>query len=256
MSPLTVLTAQGVTPVVPPAKGSVIGDNAPPDPFTLYAESIEDLLLEANNYLDGGQIENEDQERAVASILTRLRREANAADDARKAEKRPHDEAAAAVQAKWAPLLKKADLAVGVAKNALASLLRKKEEVQRAAAEAAAQEARELADAAAQTAALANPESLSDQAAVRIRQENAADAAKRAERLAKQPVQAKGGERAVSLRSSYRAELTDPVAFARWAWEHRKGELLTFLEAMAQRECRAGPKSIPGITVREDRKAV
>lgn len=231
-----------------------IGHNQP-DPFTLFAESIDDLLLEAGNYLDGAEIENEDQEAAVASILTRLRREANAADEQRKTEKRPHDEAARAVQTKWAPLLEKADTAVTAAKNALTAFLVKKEAAQRAAANAAAQEARELAEAAAQLRKDASPNSLADQSTLREREKAAAEAARRADRLDKAKPQAKGGERAVGLRTAYRAEIIDATAFARWVWANRRGEMLTFLELVAERESRGGDKAIPGLKVHTERKA-
>jgi hypothetical protein len=233
-----------------------IGHNAPPEPFQLFAESIEDLLIEAGNYLDGKEIETEEQEAAVASILTRLRREANGADDQRKAEKKPHDDAAKEVQAKWTPLLRKADLGVECAKNALSAFLRKKEAAQRAAAQAAIEEARRQASAAAQAALDVRADDLAGRTTVQVLQENAADAQKRADRLSKAKVQAKGGERAVSLRTAYRAEITDATAFARWMWANRNAELLTFLEEVAQRECRNGPKGIPGIIVHEERKAV
>lgn len=233
-----------------------MGDNLPSDPFTLIAESIEDLMLEANNFLDGKEIENEEQEEAVASILTRLRRERTAADEQRIVEKKPHDDAANAVQAKWKPLLQKADLAVSVAKNALTAFLVKKDAAQRAAAEALRLEAEEAARAAAQTAEQARPDDLAGQTTARIRQENAADLAKRAEKAGKVKVQAKGGERAVGLRSSWTAEVTDPIAFGRWAWEHRHEEYLEFLTGLAQRECRHGPKDIPGVKAHEERGAV
>jgi DNA repair and recombination protein RAD52 len=97
--------------------------NMPTDKATLFAEEIEDLLLEARNYLDGEPIANEDQASAVSSLLNRLRRVANDADDARKDEKRPHDEATKAVQGKWKPILDKADLAATAAKQALAPWL-------------------------------------------------------------------------------------------------------------------------------------
>jgi len=234
---------------------TTIGHNLPPEPFVLITESIEDLLLEANNHLDGSEIETEQQEAAVASILTRLRRELNAADDMRKAEKRPHDEAAKAVQAKWAPLLSKGDLAVNAAKAALTKFLRKREDEARAVAEAAAQEARRQAEAAARAAEQARPDDLAGQTTVRVLKESAAAAEKAAEKASKTRVSAKGGERAVSLRTSYTAEITDGVAFARWAWEHRRPELLQFLEELADRECRHGPQNIPGINVITERKA-
>jgi hypothetical protein len=122
----------------------------PTDKATLFAEEIEDLLLEARNYLDGEPIANEDQASAVSSLLNRLRRVANDADDARKDEKRPHDEAAKAVQGKWKPILDKADLAATAAKQALAPWLQQVEAKQREEAEAARREADRLAAIAAE----------------------------------------------------------------------------------------------------------
>jgi hypothetical protein len=93
-------------------------------------------LLEARNYLDGEPIANEDQAKRYPALLNRLRRVANDADDARKDEKRPHDEAAKAVQAKWKPILDKADLwRQPTAKQALAPWLQQVEEKQREEAE-------------------------------------------------------------------------------------------------------------------------
>lgn len=235
---------------------ATIGHNTPPDAFTLFAESIDDLLLEAANFLDGAEIENEEQEAAVASILTRLRREANAADDQRKIEKKPHDDAGKAVQAKWAPLLSRADLGVTTAKNALTSFLMKKDEAQRAAANAALEEARKLAEVAAQTASVANPESLADQTALRARQEAAVAADRHATRLAKARPQAKGGERAVGLRSVFTPVLSDPVAALRHYRERQPAELKVWLLEQAQRDVRAGARSIPGFTINETQVAV
>ena len=230
--------------------------NAPADPFVLISESINDLLLEAENFLDGSPIETEEQEAAVASILTRLRREANAADDQRKAEKKPHDDAAKAVQTKWTPLLSKADLAVQCAKNALAAFLQKKEAAQRAAVEAATEEARRQAEAAAQAAQQAKPDDLAGRQTARILQENAAAAEKQAARLARKPVQAKGGERAVGLRSVWTPTLTDPVAALKHYREREPDELKIWLVEQASKDVRSGARSIPGFTITETRTAV
>lgn len=236
-----------------PAK---IGDNLPPEPFDLISESIEDLLIEANNFLDGKEIETEEQEQAVASILTRLRREANAADDQRKAERKPHADAADAVQAKWNPLLGKADLAIATAKLALRTRLLKVEAAQRAAAEAAKQEAARQAEAAALARSTARPDDLAGQTTVRELERNAADAIKEAARSDKARPQAKGGERAVGLRSRWSATVGDYKLFSRWAWINRRGEYLTFLDTLANAEARHGPRDIPGLTMHEERKAV
>jgi hypothetical protein len=234
---------------------AAIGHNIPPDPAAAFALHLDDLEEQARQFLDGEPVETEKQAEAVSRLLGMVRKAANDADDARKAEKKPHDEAAKAVQSKWKPILEKADLIAETAKKALAPFLRRQEEAQRAAAEAAAQEARELAEAAAQTAAQANPESLYDQTTLKVRQEAAVDAQKRADRLGKAKPQASGGERAVGLRSYYRAEIIDPIAFGKWAWERRRGEYLQFLELLAKREA-TGPKTIPGLIIHEERKAV
>jgi hypothetical protein len=237
------------------ALAPVIGHNRP-DPFTLISESIEDLLLEANNYLDGKAIETEEQERAVASILTRLRREANAADDLRKAEKKPHDDAAKVVQAKWQPLLSKADLAVNVAKNALASFLRKKEEAQRAAAQAAIEEARRQAEAAAQAAVSVRDDDLAGQTTVRVLKENAAAAEKLAAKLDRAKVQAKGGERAVGLRSVYTPVLVAPMEALKHYMQAQPEPLKEWLVQQARKDVRAGKRAIPGFEIHEEKVAV
>lgn len=229
--------------------------NAPADPFALFSESIEDLLIEADNYLDGKAIETDEQEQAVASILTRLRREANGADDQRKVEKKPHDDAAKAVQTKWQPLLAKADMAVTAAKSALTKYLLKKQEVQRAAAEALQQEAREAAAAAARLAQDAEPDNLAAQRHLRAQQEVAASLTKDAAKASKVRAQATGGERAVGLRTSWRAEITDPVAFGKWLWANRNADYLKWLEGVAQRESRHGDRSIPGVAVHPNQQA-
>src|SRR5690349_674097 len=119
--------------------------NAPADPATLFAEEVEDLLLECRNWLDGEPVETEAQADAISALVNRARRIRKDADEARKAEKKPHDDAAKAVQAKWVPTIDKADLAAETAKKALAPYLQKVEDQQRAEAEAARAEAERLA---------------------------------------------------------------------------------------------------------------
>jgi hypothetical protein len=234
---------------------AAIGHNQPPDPCVGFSLHLDDLEEQAKAWLDGSGIQTEAQAEDVARLLDMVRKASNDADEARKAEKRPHDEAAKAVQARWKPILDKADLIAKTAKNALAPYLIKRDEEQRAAALAEQEEARRLSEAAAQTAASANADSLADQSAVEQARNAAHEAAQRAARLDKAKAQAKGGERAVGLRPSYRAEITDATAFARWVWANRRGEMLTFLELVADRECRGGDKHIPGLIVHTERKA-
>ena len=243
---MKVLTAQGETEAL---------RNAPADPFTLFNESISDLLLEAENFLDGKDIENEEQEQAIASILTRLRREASGADDARKAEKKPYDDAGKAVQAKWQPLLQKADLAVGAAKTVLAKYLQRKEDALRAAAEAARQEAERQAAAARKAAENVSPGDLAGLSTVKHLTENAIALEKQAGKLEKGKAQAKGGERAVGLRSIWTPALTDPVAALKHYRETQPSALKEWLLDQARQDVRAGKRAIPGFAISEEKTA-
>lgn len=234
---------------------AAIGHNAPPTPYEGFQAHIDDLFAEAKNFLDGEPIANEGQAEAVANLLNRLRKTGNDADDARKVEKKPHDDAAKEVQARWKPLLDKVDLAASTCKQALSPWLAAKEAEQRRAAEAQQQEAERLAEAARQ-ASQAPAEDLSAQAERRALEAHADSAAKAAKRASKVKAHAAGGERAIGLRTIYRAELTEPLAFGKWLWEHRQADYLEWLTEWAERECRHGPRGIPGITVHEERKAV
>jgi hypothetical protein len=229
--------------------------NAPAEPAILFAECVDDLLLEARNFLDGEPITNEQQAEAVSSLLNRLRRVSKDADEARKVEKQPHLDASRAVDGKWKPIADKADLAVTTCKQALAPYLKAIEEENQRQAEAARKEADRLAEIArtAHQGASGNLQA-SEDAERLLRAAKAAE--KDAARAGRAKAHATGGERAVGLRTYYTAEVIDPLAFGKWAWEHCHSEYLQFLEELAEREARRGSKGIPGLKITEDRRAV
>jgi hypothetical protein len=228
--------------------------NAPADPATLFSEEIEDLLLEARNYLDGEAIANEQQAEAVSSLINRLRRVSKDADAARVEEKRPHDEAGKAVQAKWKPIIDKADLATTTAKQALAPWLRQVEDKQRADAEVARREADRMAAIAVQAhaASAGNLEAAEDA-------ERLLKAAKGAERFAKQAegqkAHARGGERAIGLVTRYWPVLTDSVEALKHYRTHQPELLKAWLLEQAEKDVHAGSRSIPGFTIESERTA-
>jgi hypothetical protein len=228
--------------------------NMPTDKATLFAEEIEDLLLEARNYLDGEPIANEDQANAVSSLLNRLRRVANDADDARKDEKRPHDEAAKAVQGKWKPILDKADLAATAAKQALAPWLQQVEAKQREEAEAARREADRLAAIATELHASSAGNLQAAEDAERLLK-----AAAGAERFAAKAQKAKplatGGERGVGLIDKFTPELTDSVEALKHYRIRQPDELKAWLLGQAEKDVRAGARNIPGFTIHQERVA-
>lgn len=228
--------------------------NAPTDAATLFREEIDDLMLEARNYLDGEPIANEQQAEAVSSLLNRLRRVAKDADEARKVEKKPHDDAGKAVQAKWTPIIDKAELASKTAKEALAPWLQQVEEAQRAEAEAARQEADRIAQIArdAHQAATANLQATED--ADRLLKA-AASAEKFAARAEKQRPIVKGGERGTGLVDKFTPELVCAMDALKHYRAKQPAELIAWLVEQAEKDVRSGVRSIPGFTIKHERVA-
>lgn len=228
--------------------------NAPTEPSVLFREEIDDLLLEARNYLDGEPIANEEQADAVSSLINRLRRVAKDADEARKLEKKPHDDAGKAVQAKWTPIISKAELASSTAKQALAPWLRELEAKQQREAEVARQEADRIAKIAAEAHSKAAGNLTAQEDAERLLKA-AAGLQADATRAGRQKAHAKGGERAVGLVDIYTPVLTDSCAALKYYREHQPEALKEWLLDQASKDVRAGARAIPGFTIEHERVA-
>jgi hypothetical protein len=228
--------------------------NAPADPAVLFAEEVDDLMLEARNYLDGEPIANEQQAEAVSSLLNRARRIAKDADNTRTVEKKPHDDAAKAVQAKWKPIIGKADLAAETAKEALAPWLRKLEEEQRRAAELARQEAERLLAAAQAARAETVGDVLAKMDAERLTK-IAQDAQRHAAQADKAKPLAKGGERAIGLVDVFTPVLNDACAALKHYRTEQPDALKDWLTEQASKDVRSGARAIPGFIINHERAA-
>jgi hypothetical protein len=240
---------------------AAIGHNQPPaTPYDALKAHIDDLEMEARNFLDGKPIETDEQAEAINKIREDARKARQAAEEQRKLEAKPFDEGKKAVQERWTPFTdeKKGRCALieDVCKQALAPFLIKKDEAQRAAAQAATLEARRQAEAAAQAAEQASPSDLAGMTTARVLQENAAAAAKVAQKLDKARPQARGGERAVGLKSVWAPILTDSVAALRHYRERQPEALKSWLLEQAFKDVRAGAREIPGFTISETKTAV
>lgn len=232
---------------------SEIGHNNPPA-FIAHDADISDLYDEAKHFLDGAAIENQGQAEAVASLLDRTRKAWKAADEQRKAEKRPHDEAAQVVQDQWNPLLAKAKRLEGVAKTVIGAWQQQLEAEQRAEAARLAQEAKAAQDAARE-AAQTRAERLEDA-------EQVEEAIKAADKLVKaaaradkaKPLVASGG-RAITLRSYWEPELTDAKVALKHYMATQPDALKLWLLSQARTDVHSGARQIPGFNIREDRRA-
>src|SRR4051812_953059 len=78
-------------------------------PFDAHKVNIEDLFEEATAWLNGDGVNSEADAKAVDQLLDLAREARKAADEARKTENEPFDTGKAEVQARYNPILKRAD---------------------------------------------------------------------------------------------------------------------------------------------------
>ena len=118
-----------------------MGDNLGPEDeetFEALQDKIENLAREATQRLDGPAIGTQDEANQIANLSDRLAELHKKADDLRKAERKPHDEALKAIQLKWVNVLLKAETYKQLKFKLTTPWLKKLEDQQKKEAEAAA----------------------------------------------------------------------------------------------------------------------
>ena len=223
-----------------------IGANNPPR--TVFDE-IEDLYTEAQGWLDGADIENDDQAGALGLLMNMLTKTRKACDAERKEKVAPLDQAKKEIQAIYIPALERADRAIDVAKRVRDRWLKKKQAV----LDEQARVAREEADRARREALAAMQASIGDLAA-REEAEAIAEAARQADfkarAMAKATPQAIGGRKTVSKK--YAPCLVSGAAAAGHYWQTRRADMEEFLMKLAVADVRAGKREIPGFNIVEE----
>ena len=233
---------------------------AEPKTFAEIKDHIEDLYLEAKNWLDGKPIENQAQADEVARLKGMIAEAEALAEKTRRAENEPFDAGKAEVQARYAPLISdtksvrgKTVLAKEACQRALTPWLLKLDQEREAKAKAAREEADRIAEearAAARSDDLSVAETAHDIFA------DAKDAARDAKALEGDRAAAGGGEyRRTVLRDNWIARLTDGQEALRHYWRTRRPELEALALKMATEDVRAGKRTIPGFEVINDRRA-
>jgi hypothetical protein len=235
-----------------------VGHNNPPEPTPL--ENAKELLslldVEASAWFDGEPIKNHKQADEVARLIDAARKAKQQFDNDRKAEKKPHDDAAKAVDAAWKPVISAAERILDVAKRVQTSWLIKLDEEKRAKEEKARREAEEKAAEARRLA----EQSDGSLAAAKAR-DAAIEEAQRAEaianRAANEKASAKGDgmSRAVGLRTVWHSEVQDRRALLNHIAKVAPQDLTAFVEEWAARKVRAGVREIPGVRIYDERVA-
>jgi hypothetical protein len=220
-----------------------IGGNSPPADAA-FALHIDDLFTMLSDTLAGGVIDSDEKDAAIDSLLDDFRKAAKDSDKARADEKRPHDDAAKAVQEKWKPIITKAERGALACKDALTPWRTKKQRI----ADEAARKAREEADAKQKAAQEALKQS--DDLASRFEAEQQLEQSKkltaRANRIDRAPT---------GLRTSWEAEITDRGAALRFYLKDQPQEFMALIERLAATDARMTRRPVPGIVYHERKKA-
>jgi hypothetical protein len=214
-----------------------------PPPFEAFSLHIEELFALVSGTTNGAVVETDEQDAALDALMDDLRKARKDADAERAAEKRPYDDAANAVQAKWKPLLQRCDMGVAEIKKLLTpyrdAKQRAKDEAARKAREEAAERERVAQEALRQ----------SDDLEARFAAEASLKQARKLTAAAN-----KIDRSATGLRTSWAAEITDPLAFGRWLWTNRRDEYLEWLAGQADSLARTRP-TVPGVLYHERKNA-
>jgi hypothetical protein len=225
-----------------------IGHNNPPR-HEAFAMALEDVRLEAGNFLDGAPVETQDQADAIGVIMASARDIKRDADAARKEDKQPHLDAGRKVDADYKPVLQTADDIIKAAQAPLAVFLAKEQRAKELAAQKEREEAERMAAEAlkAERAAVGDVEAIE---AARAKQEEADKAQKTASRVAKAPVKVAGSGRSISLRTKQVAVVQDYRELLLYVAKNDKPALDAFLDEYARK---ALPSKLPGVEIVTER---
>lgn len=220
-----------------------IGHNSPP-PFEALSLQIEELFALVSDSTAGGQVSTDEQEAALDGLLDDFRKVRKEADAARVEEKRPHDDAAKAVQAKWKPVLDRCDAAA----NEIKRLLTPYRTAKQAAKDEAARKAREEAEQRQREAeaALRQSDSLEDRF-------EAEEAIKQASKLV--AVANRIDREATGLRTYWDAEIVDPRAAVKFYLNRNPEVFIEAMQRLADADARGARPMVPGVIYHERKVA-
>lgn len=234
-----------------------MGHNNPPtSAYETIKQEIEDLFDEAKNFADGDAIDSAALAEAVTELHDKLHEAGKRADEVRKDEAKPHDDAKAEIQTRYNKLIGNTKTSgkgkVVLGKEVLQGLLTPWRNKVAAQKEAAARLAREEADRIIREAQEAMQASKGNLEA-REQAEELVKEAKQADRWAKR--EDKAATTGTGLRSVWHCDLVDEGIALDWAYGRAPERFKAVVQAMAEEAVRAGMRQVPGFNVREERVA-
>lgn len=217
-------------------------------PSDQHRLAIDDLFEESKLWLTGEPLKTEGEVEGVEKLLKLAREAKDAADADRDKEKRPHDLASKAVQARYRPILDRADSIITAAKGALT--------VWRDAVTAKqvleAQLQREVAERAR-----AEAERVADVAKGSIEAEAVAKgAAEIAERFEKQATKLeKNAGRGLRMRTVRSGEIVDLKEVIAHFYRAERKWMQQTMQTRVDAELKRSSTPIPGVTISTSREA-
>ncbi len=224
---------------------AALGHNNPPDPIDLALEPYADILMEAQNWLDGTEVENEGQLKATDALLKELKDARKAVDQARDECTKPLHEAWKAEVARWKPTQDDLDRQVKCIVAAQAPYKAKLAAEKEAARLKAEKEAREKAEAARQAHLAANAASIEEQRKADELMQAAEEAEKAARLAAKDTVK--------GMRTVQRYEIESHKLALNWIAKNDRDAVTAFIEEYVRRNFKARP--IDGVSVTTAKEA-
>ena len=219
---------------------AAIGHNNPPSPVDEVMAPFNDVLAEAEHWLDGGKVEDDGQLAAVDYLHTGAKDAAKAIEEARVAASGPLHKAWQTENARWKP---QGDDLARVVKGLAACMNDFK--VAKAAAQAEAERlarlrAEKAAHAAKMAALAADPANIEEQRrAARLADES---------QEARHSVSATAQGRVKGLRAATYHEITDMRSLVNWIATHDKDAMREFATEYARKHANAGA-AIDGVRI-------
>lgn len=219
-----------------------ISNNPPAD--AAFSLEIDDLFQMLSDSLSGGPVSTDEQEAALDQLSKDFLKAKQDSDKARAAEKKPHDDAAKEVQAKWKPIVDKAARGQAECLAAITPYRQEKQRLKDDAARKAREEAAEKEKAAQE--ALRATEDLDARYEAEKQLEQAKKLAATANKIDRAPT---------GLRTWYEAEIADRGAALRGYIRLFPERFEALLQDMADHDARNGRPQRDGVIYHEKKAA-
>lgn len=212
---------------------SNIGHNNPPDPIDEAIAPFSDYIEEAQNWLDGQPVENDDQLAATDALLKSIKGAIKALKEARDASTKPLHDAWKTEVARWKPTaddLERILAGIVAAQDPYKRALAAQKEAEKRAAWEAADKARREAEEAARSA----------QASDINAQREAAEKAAVAQQAVKAAA-AKAKDTVKGMRTVHRYEIQDHRDALHWIASNDRDAITAFIEAYVAKHHKDAP---------------